>query len=72
MMSTIAELKARLETLTMMRASGAHSVRFEDYEVQYRSDKELLAAIAAVQDEIAALEGHARPRSVIIRSQKGW
>ena len=71
-MATVDDLKIKLETLKTMRASGARKVRFEDFETEYRTDRELLAAIAALQDEIAGLEGTARPRAVLLRSTKGW
>jgi uncharacterized small protein (DUF1192 family) len=71
-MTDLATLKARLDLLKTARASGARRTRFEDFETEYRSDAELLAAITALQDEIDRLEGSARPRAVLVRAQKGW
>lgn len=54
---TIIELQQRREALLKLRADGVLSARFGEDEVRYRSDKELGAAIAAIDAEIAGLQG---------------
>jgi hypothetical protein len=36
------------------------------------SDAEIVAQIAALENEIAAMQGTPRPRSVVMRGGKGW
>jgi hypothetical protein len=71
-MADIAKLKSQLETLRSARATGAYRVRFGDREVFYRTDEELRAQIAALENYIATLEGSRSPHSVVVRATKGW
>ncbi len=71
-MTDLATLTADLERLKAARRSGVLSVQFTDRHVTYRSDFELVRAIAALESEIATTQGTARPRSINIRSDKGW
>lgn len=75
-MTDLATLHRDLEQLKSARRTGARRVRIgspgAEREVEYRSDRELVAAIAAVESEIAEMEGSARPRFVVVRSSKGW
>ncbi|MGA7452476.1 MAG: hypothetical protein WBW73_14705 [Rhodoplanes sp.] len=59
---------ARLEALKAARYSGVMAVQFGDEKVTYRSDKELLAAITALEAEVAP----AASQNVVVRSAKGW
>jgi hypothetical protein len=70
-MTDIATLLADLERLKAARRTGARTVVFEDYRVEYKSDGEMAAAIAALEAEVL---GGAGVRNVIIRSptNKGW
>jgi hypothetical protein len=70
-MTDISTLLADLEKLKAARRTGTRRVRFEDYEIEYRSDAELTAAIRALEAEVL---GGAGVRNVVIRSptNKGW
>lgn len=68
----LAALKAELAILKAARRTGAREIEIGGQRVQYRSDGELRAAIAATEQEIAAAEGPTRPANVVIRSVKGW
>jgi hypothetical protein len=68
----IATLRTDLESLKSSRRSGALRTRFGDREVQYRSDKEMVSAIAALETEIATAQGTPRETTITIRSKKGW
>lgn len=70
-MTDLAALRAELESLKATRRSATLKVRFADREVTYKSDAEMVAAIAATENEIAALEGTPVVRSINVRS-KGW
>lgn len=73
-MADLATLQTELEALKAARRSAELRVRYQgpngSREVEYRSDKELAAAIAATEAEIAGL---ASPpvRTINVRS-KGW
>ena len=70
-MSDLATLQSQLAALQRQRRSGVASLRKDDRAVVSRTDAELQAAIASLQNEIAALSGTA-VRNVNIRSNKGW
>ena len=59
---------ARLEALKGARYSGVMTVQFGEEKVTFRSDKELVAAISALENEVAP----AASQNVIVRSTKGW
>ncbi|UVO29920.1 phage head-tail joining protein [Bradyrhizobium arachidis] len=73
-MADLATLQANLEHLKDALTSGSKRVRYEGpngaQEVEYRSVNDLLKAIAATEQEIAALQGTAIT-TINIRS-KGW
>jgi hypothetical protein len=71
-MTDIAVLQVQLETLRAARRSGVRTLTFGERSQTRASDKELVAAIADLEAEIAATAGTPRPRSVVIRSGKGW
>lgn len=77
-MATLAELQADLETLKSARRSGTRRVSFASgtstRSVEYGSDRELATAIAAVEAEIAALQGAPKVHNVVLRSPpyRGW
>jgi hypothetical protein len=64
-MTDITTLLADLERLKSARRSGTKVVQFEDYRTEFRSDAELVAAIATLETEIL---GGAGPRNVVLRS----
>jgi len=65
-----AEARDQLAELKNMRASGVLRTRIGEREVLFRTDAELLAAIAALEAEL----NPQRPRNVMCRpvSNKGW
>ncbi|XWN32175.1 MAG: hypothetical protein ROR55_03400 [Devosia sp.] len=69
-MASAEELQGRLEALRRIRATGARSVTYADgREITFRSDKDLVAAIDDLENQIA---GRTLPRFINIRSTKGW
>ena len=64
---------AMLKALYKARASGALEVEYQDAgqtrRVKYRSDRDLAAAIAAIEANVA---GGPSINIVNIRSEKGW
>lgn len=67
-MATLAELQADLEALRARRRTGAQRINAETREVAFRSDAELAAAIASIEEQIKG----SVPRNVIVRATKGW
>jgi hypothetical protein len=65
-MATIDDL-AKLKAL---RRSGMLEIQFGDRRVRYKSDAELVAAIAELEQELAGEA--APPRNVVLRTIKGW
>jgi hypothetical protein len=57
MADSLADKQARLDALLKMRDSGVLSVRHGDTSTVFRSLNELLAAIAALEGEIAGIGG---------------
>lgn len=51
------QLIAKREALLASRADGILSARFGEDEIRYKSDREMAAAIAALDREIVALQG---------------
>ena len=70
-MADLASLRVQLEALKASRRSGVTRTRFGEREVSYRTDNEMRDAIAALEAEIAALDGSPVVRSINIRN-KGW
>lgn len=67
-------IQIELENLRSIRAGGVHSIREGDREVAHRSDAEIVAAIRALEAELAKAVGATQPQNVIIRTApaKGW
>ncbi|GHB34034.1 hypothetical protein GCM10007094_23810 [Pseudovibrio japonicus] len=61
---TTDEKKSLLTKLEKARFSGAARVKFRDYDVEYKSDAEMVKAISDLKQSIGAADGK-RPRSVI-------
>jgi len=72
--ATLAELQAQLEAVKAARRSGVRETQFGERRTVFRSDRELTAAISALEDEIAALQGTGRVRNVVLRlpPDRGW
>lgn len=77
-MTDIAELLSDLEDLKRARRTGARRVLFgsgpSQREVEYRSDREMATAISTLESEVAALQGTAKPPTVVLRTpaNRGW
>ena len=73
-MADVSELLADLEKLKAARRSGATEIWTGSDKVTFRSDRDLTKAIAAVEAEIAQLQGSSRPKNVVLRSLpfRGW
>ena len=70
-MTDTATLQADLEALKAARRKGERRVSIEGFSVEYASDAEMRAAIAALESEIAAAQGSPPIRNVYPRST-GW
>ncbi len=70
-MTTIAELRARRETLSTQRSSGVARVSYDGKTVEYRSLAEIDRAIEALDRDIAAAEGRKIIRQVRVITTKG-
>lgn len=71
MAETVETLAISLAALREQRASGVRSTRFENDEVQYRSDAEIAAAIADLENRIVRLGGQSPVRVTYFKSSKG-
>jgi hypothetical protein len=69
--SEIAELETQLRALKRARSSGVFSVRHGDTMVQYRTLKEINAAIAAIDREIRLLRGETRKPKYVLQTTRG-
>ena len=65
-------LQGQLDALKTARRSGAVRVAYGDKSIEYRTDAEMQAAIASLENEIAAAQGIAKPRIAYVRSTKGY
>lgn len=68
---TLEQLRAQRDALRTARYQGVLIVRAGDKWVNYKSDKEMASALAALEREIAALEGRKRRRTLHTYAQKG-
>lgn len=69
-MATVAELEAWRDALIEQRAQGIRTVEHDGKRVEYRSDAEMAAAIAAIEERIARSSA-TRPRTVRFSTGKG-
>jgi len=72
MMATAAELRVRLDALEAARDGGQRRVRVGNTEIEYRTDAELAAAIAALEKRLAVAEGRRAPRFTTFLTDKGF
>lgn len=71
-MASLADLQKWRETLFEARMNGLRSFRDQNgEEVTYSSDREMAAALAAVDREILAITGGRPPSTIIFRTSKG-
>ena len=71
MAATVEELQARLEALQRARAAGTREVRTENRAVVYKSDQEMAAAAADLQNQILLTSGVSMVHTVRVASSKG-
>ena len=75
-MTDLATLQQDLDDLRAARRNGLKTATFtaggSSRSVTYRDDAEMRAAIAACEAEIAAMQGTATPKPIIVHSTKGW
>lgn len=71
-MTDAATLQGQLDALRTAYATGTDSVSYDGKSVRYRSAEEMRAAIASLENQINGLTGATPPRSILIRSSKGW
>jgi hypothetical protein len=65
------QLIAMRDTLRAVRYNGALTVRAGDKWVTYKSDKEMAAALDALEREIAAKTGKRGRKRVLAYAEKG-
>lgn len=71
-MASLADLQKWREALFEARMNGVRSFRDQNgEEVTYSSDREMAAALAAVDREIQAATGGRQPSTIIFRTSKG-
>jgi hypothetical protein len=71
-MATLAQLITARDALRLARLNGLREVRDESgVTLQYKSEAEMAAALAAVERDIAALTGHTMPKTILFQTTKG-
>lgn len=71
-MATLANMQKWREALLEGRASGVREFQDSNGErIVYRSVRELNAAIASLDAEIARLTGQRQPTTIVFRTSKG-
>lgn len=71
MMDSVAEQQRRLDELRRIRADGIRSLRDQNgEEVVFRSDRELAAAIAALESDMERAR-RGRPSQIKFQTSKG-
>jgi hypothetical protein len=72
----VADLKAQLVALQSAGWSGTLSVSYQangiTRTVQYKTDAQMAAAIADLEQRIRILEGRSLPRNIAVRGRRGW
>ncbi|PQO22108.1 hypothetical protein C2I36_14800 [Rhodobacteraceae bacterium WD3A24] len=69
---TVDQLVAARDALLDARASGVREVRDQNGEsITYKGDREMAAALAALDREIAQATGRAAPTTLRFRTSKG-
>lgn len=68
---TLEQLHAQRDALRAARYQGVLTVRAGDKWVTYKSDREMAAALAALERDIAVAEGGKKRRRLLTYGQKG-
>ena len=72
-MATLTELQTQLDDLKAARNTGVLIARHGDVSITYKTDKEMLAAIQSLENDIAAMQGATRRRvRYIYQPSKGY
>ena len=69
-MTDIATLQAQLADLKRNYRSGVARANYDGKSVEFKDGPSMLAAIASLENEINGPS--AQPRTVTVRSTKGW
>ncbi len=69
-MADLVTLQAQRDALLEARSNGVLTVEYEGRRVTYKADAELAAALANVEQRIAALDGR-RITEIRVKSAKG-
>lgn len=70
-MTTETELTTWIAALKKSRASGVRSVQHGDTRTEYKTDAEMAAALAALEAELAGVQGRGVLRQIRMTSEKG-
>jgi hypothetical protein len=71
-MNAAADLQAWRDKLVQMRAKGVRTFTDQNGEsVTYASDRDMAAALASIDRELAALAGTRSPKTILFRTSKG-
>ncbi|MGE3583042.1 MAG: phage head-tail joining protein [Hyphomonadaceae bacterium] len=69
---TLSELQSLRDALVRARLGGVRSIRDQNgEEVTYKSDREMAAALASVESQIAALQSGSVPNVFRFKTSKG-
>jgi len=72
MADDLTSLQAQLATLKNAYRSGARRVSYDGKNVDYGTTQEMREAIAALENDIATMQGTKPVRTILVRSHKGW
>ena len=69
---TVSDLQAARDRLVEARATGLTMLVDQNGErIEYKTDAQMAAALAALDAEIARLTGRPAPRAIVFRTSKG-
>lgn len=68
---TAADLQALKAEIQRARFAGVKVVEYGGKRTEYKSDREMLAAIAAIDRELAAVTGARPVKTVLVKTSKG-
>lgn len=71
-MASVEELTAQMDALKAQRASGVARVSYDGKTVEYRGDGEIVAAIRALETDLAKLAGKEPARQIRTFTSKGY
>jgi hypothetical protein len=75
-MIDVAELQSKLDALQRSRYAGTRRIVYlangVSREIEYKSDQEMARAIAALETQIAEVQGTPKSKNLVVRAIKGW